>query len=63
MFYKVVKKTVENQPKIVKNGGPGWFWGVLGAFKQLWGGSWVPPGSEAPVGRFLGSPRHSLGNS
>ena len=31
------KKTVGNQPNIVKNGGPGWFWGLLGeAWEAFW---------------------------
>ena len=43
MFYKIVKKTVENQPKIVKNRGPGWFWGLLG---EVWEAFWSQGGPK-----------------
>ena len=43
MFYKVVKQTVENQPKIVKNRGPGWFWELLG---EVWEAFWSQGGPK-----------------
>ena len=43
MLYKIVKKTVENQPKILKNRGPGWFWGLLG---EVWEAFWSQGGPK-----------------
>ena len=52
-FQKTKKNVPGTQPKRCQNASKSKSGGVWGAFKQLWGGSLVPPGSEAPVGRFL----------
>ena len=48
LLSKVNGKLVNDLPKIVKNGGPGWFWGGLG---ETWEAFWSQDGPKLKKGR------------